>query len=490
MTTSRQRWLPHLLHFAAFAIIAAIACHVNAAVTSCETAALTNSNFEEGTADGKAAHWCDNWGRGYSRVLTTPAKYNHVPIVSIPMNVPAAERYAGTYQIVNLNQTRAENVFVGAMIKGSDIVLDGRATLIGRFNRLHRKVLKAVRHAPMWRRLISIPGIGALAALNGSGATLNVGFKVDCAVHPNFCEYHGNPTDSTVWCATLPSAGTFHWRWVGLDSHTCGIGYVDSATRKWISVPIKSAAIFPILGGATGTAYFDQVRLMQFPPGPGAVTFMFDDGYKSTRTNAKPILDRYAFVGSSAVVSDLVGTAGYMTPHDLRDLQAAGWDIASHSATHPSMPSLSTMAAETEMQKSKTTLTALGLTIDTFVWPQGDYDQSLIALAQAGLPTAPLYKSARNTESDLNAYGTFPYALKTLEVLETTPLHEVQAWIDDLKAGGRWGIFLLHDVADNPDQYAITPTMLDQLAQLVASSGVAVINYRQGYQTFANIPAP
>ena len=128
---------------------------------------------------------------------------------------------------------------------------------------------------------------------------------------------------------------------------------------------------------------------MQFPPGPGAVTFMFDDGYKSTRTSAKPILDRYGFVGSSAVVSDLVGTAGYMIPQDLRDLQAAGWDIASHSATHPSMPSLSTMAAETELQKSKSTLTALGLTIDTFVWPQGDHDQSLIGLAQAGLSMAP-----------------------------------------------------------------------------------------------------
>ena len=179
-----------------------------------------------------------------------------------------------------------------------------------------------------------------------------------------------------------------------------------------------------------------------------------------------------------------------MTAQDLRDLQAAGWDIASHSVTHPSMPELSITAAETELQKSKSTLTALGLTIDTFVWPYGDYNQSLIGLAQVGLPTAPLYKSARNVEFDDNAYGTFPYALKILDVLNTTTLQDVQAWVNDLKAGGRWGIFLLHDVADNPDEYAITPAMLDQLAQLVASSGVAVINYRQGYQTFANIPAP
>ena len=90
---------------------------------------------------------------------------------SIPKSVPAARRYSGTYQIVNLNQTKAANVFVGAMIKGSDIVLDRRAVLIEQFNRVHRKPLDAVRHAPLWRRLMSIPGVGALAALNGMGAT-------------------------------------------------------------------------------------------------------------------------------------------------------------------------------------------------------------------------------------------------------------------------------------------------------------------------------
>ena len=450
MAMSRQRWFARLIPFVGFSIVAAVASQADAAVTSCETNALTNANFEEATVDGKAALWCDSWGRGYSRVLVTPAKYNYAPIVSIPLSVPAAERAAGAYQIVNLNQTQAKNVFVGAMVKGSNIVLDP----------------------------------------DGLGATLNIGFKVDCAAYPRFCEYHGNPADNTLWCATLPSAGTFDWRWVGLDSHTCGIGYVDTATGNWIDVPIKSAAVFPIIRGATGTAYFDLIQLMQFSPGPGAVTFMFDDGYNSTKSIAKPILDKYRFVGSAAAISSVVGTTGNMVAQDLRDLQAAGWDIASHSVTHPSMPELSITAAETELQKSKSTLTALGLTIDTFVWPYGDYNQSLVGLAQVGLPTAPLYKSARNVDFDDNAYGTFPYALKTLDVRNTTKLQDVQAWVNDLKAGGRWGIFLLHDVADNPDEYSITPAMLDQLAQLVASSGVAFIKYRLGYQTFANIPAP
>ena len=186
---------------------------------------------------------------------------------------------------------------------------------------------------------------------------------------------------------------------------------------------LKSAAIFPVLGGATGTAYFDLIQLMQFSPGPGAVTFMFDDGYKSTKSVAKPILDKYGFVGSSAAISSVVGTTGNMTAQDLRDLQAAGWDIASHSVTHPSMIDLSTTAAETELQQVEIYPRGAGfLTIDSFVWPYGDYNQSVTGLAQAGLPTAPLYKSARNVEFDDNAYGTFPYALKVLELVNTTQI--------------------------------------------------------------------
>ena len=52
---------------------------------------------------------------------------------------------------------------------------------------------------------------------------------------------------------------------------------------------------------------------MQFSPGPAAVTFMFDDGYKSTKSAAKPILDKYRFVGSAASISSVVGTSGNMT---------------------------------------------------------------------------------------------------------------------------------------------------------------------------------
>ena len=44
-------------------------------------------------------------------------------------------------------------------------MLRARAALIEEFNRLHRMVLNAVRDDPLCRRLMSIPGVGAVAAL-------------------------------------------------------------------------------------------------------------------------------------------------------------------------------------------------------------------------------------------------------------------------------------------------------------------------------------
>ena len=83
-----------------------------------------NPKFE--TASGsQAAGWCDVFGRGYTRVRLTPAKYNFVAKLTIPTGLPHAQRLSAAQQTVLLNQTRADNVFIGAMLKGNSIVPDG-----------------------------------------------------------------------------------------------------------------------------------------------------------------------------------------------------------------------------------------------------------------------------------------------------------------------------------------------------------------------------
>ena len=72
----------------------------------------------------------------------------------------------------------------------------------------------------------------------------------------------------------------------------------------------------------------------------GMLTYSFDDGHITTYTRALPILEKYGQVGTANVVLDLVqGRSGHpgdwMDSTQLIDLENRGWEICSHSITHP-----------------------------------------------------------------------------------------------------------------------------------------------------------
>jgi len=67
------------------------------------------------------------------------------------------------------------------------------------------------------------------------------------------------------------------------------------------------------------------------------LTFSFDDGHKSVYESAFPILSQYGFVGTANVISNyiLAGYSNQMTIAQLLEMQSTGWEICSHSKSHP-----------------------------------------------------------------------------------------------------------------------------------------------------------
>lgn len=423
---------------------------------------LTNADFEAADGTGGAG-WGDDTGLGYQRVLQVPARYNYVAYLQVPESTPVAPRTASAYQGVELTpvQSQPKSVFVGAMVKGSGIVADA----------------------------------------DGGGAFRQVIFQVDCTAAPGFRSYAPGGTpwcpDGALWCSSLRSVGTFDWRWIGVDSHSCGVGYLD-ATGRWVPVPIKSVGVSVLLNGATGAAWFDVIQLKEYDAGAGAVTLMFDDGFRSAFDTALPILSNASHVGSSSVISDEVGDYRSLTPENLQALQSAGWDMSSHSVDHPSMGSLTTAAAKTQRINSKSALESYGVTVDSFTWPFGDDSADLIGLTESlGNPT-PLYRSTRTVGIDDNAHGSNLCLLKGFEIDKPTTLDQVKIWIRKPKdepsytsaCTGWWGIFRMHDVTEDPGDYDTTPALLRSVVDEVKQSGLDVINYRTGHQRFANVPMP
>lgn len=168
-----------------------------------------------------------------------------------------------------------------------------------------------------------------------------------------------------------------------------------------------------------------------------ALAVTFDDDYRSVLELAKPILDRHGFPGTLFVPTDWPDDRRPMrwpgidrwlgTPHEpelesltweeLRGLAGAGWEIGSHTCSHPHLPQLDEAALARELTESKARIEAeLGRPCTSIAYPYGDVDARVAAAtAQAGY----------------RAGGTIPRILRTCEPLlwTRTPVFHV----DDLR---------------------------------------------------------
>ena len=140
-------------------------------------------------------------------------------------------------------------------------------------------------------------------------------------------------------------------------------------------------------GAAPVTFHINEVAATA-PVGTGAVSIVFDDGWQSTYTRARPSLDRYGYRATSVVIRDLVGTANYLTLAQLRALQnSSGWDIGAHADTvadhNAGFANLEDSVVEADLQGIKRWLIENGFKRrDLFAWPQGSFTASQMLIAR------------------------------------------------------------------------------------------------------------
>jgi len=140
------------------------------------------------------------------------------------------------------------------------------------------------------------------------------------------------------------------------------------------------------------------------------VAVTFDDAYRSVLELARPILDRFELPATVFAPSDGVDSGGPLSwpgvdrwlggPHEqelvpmsweqLRALAAAGWEIGSHTATHPHLTQVGDDALADELTRSKAACERhLGSPCTSLAYPYGDVDARVVAAtARAGYAAA------------------------------------------------------------------------------------------------------
>jgi len=146
-----------------------------------------------------------------------------------------------------------------------------------------------------------------------------------------------------------------------------------------------------------------------------AVTF--DDAYRSVIELGRPILDHFRVPATVFAPTDFIGTEeplhwpgvdGWLggpderelTPmswSELKTLRSAGWEIGSHTGSHPHLTGIDDRALEDELGRSKAACERhLGGPCTSLAYPYGDVDARVIAAtARAGYRVAAALPNGR-----------------------------------------------------------------------------------------------
>jgi len=170
------------------------------------------------------------------------------------------------------------------------------------------------------------------------------------------------------------------------------------------------------------------------------LSLVFDDGNDTDYLVAREVLIKQGVAASFAVVTGWIGKKNYMTVSQLLDLQRDGFEIMSHTVSHPNLNSLDEKEIESEFSASKATLEGWGLRVNNLTYPYNKNNDLARELA------GKYYRSGRGGRSMLNLAVAERYELKSYSFGHNTA--RMKELVDIASAEGKWLIFYLHKMDD------------------------------------------
>jgi peptidoglycan/xylan/chitin deacetylase (PgdA/CDA1 family) len=121
--------------------------------------------------------------------------------------------------------------------------------------------------------------------------------------------------------------------------------------------------------------------LERFPRRP--IVLSFDDGYREQYTIAAPLLKRHKWPGVlNLEYAQLVHES--LTGPMVRRMMADGWELASHTMTHPDLTTVSASALHWELTRSRQLMRRrFGVPVDFFCYPGGKFDARVVRAVRA-----------------------------------------------------------------------------------------------------------
>jgi peptidoglycan/xylan/chitin deacetylase (PgdA/CDA1 family) len=152
-----------------------------------------------------------------------------------------------------------------------------------------------------------------------------------------------------------------------------------------------------------------------------AVVITIDDGYKSAKTYAAPLLKKYGFPATFFIYTDFIGGGKHsLSWEELRELKAQGFEVEAHSKTHSNLavpppnerPADRSARLDSEIVATKQLMEKrVGEKVRYFAYPYGGFDPEVVAkIKSAG------YEAAFGAKKGSNPFFIDRYRLKRYSV--------------------------------------------------------------------------
>jgi hypothetical protein len=208
------------------------------------------------------------------------------------------------------------------------------------------------------------------------------------------------------------------------------------------------------------------------------MTLTFDDGQKTVLTDAVPLLASYGVTATAYIVPSwtYLDPDDYMTWDDIGLLQDAGWDIGSHSMTHPKLTEVDPFDLVWEVSQSQIELRSRGFPARNFSLPHEAYDDNVLDVVRQ------YYKSCK-TDKGINPgiKDTDPFMIKSQTSQSWRPFDFYQAHIDSVLETHGWYVLNNHILTDDCDgmSWCVQAERIAQVIEYARSNRVKVANIEE-----------
>lgn len=251
---------------------------------------------------------------------------------------------------------------------------------------------------------------------------------------------------------SLPASLTIPAAWTVQTQTMASVDAQGTSAPTDAGLDDVRALWFEVVPKAATTTVLDiaDLRMHDDVHEPGVI-WTFDDARLTTYTKAFNPLRDAEMVGTIYTATGLLGgtlSDGFpvMTLTQLKEMKAAGWEIGSHSHTHPTMTSLTAAALDDELRLSYDFLADNGLLTDAahFAYPGGNHNPDVVKATLRYYRTART-TNERNAEMPLIANRGM-LGERGFQGAMTAATAKI--YLDRVKARGGVLIVMLHDLED------------------------------------------